>query len=126
MKLVVGGYGQGKAAFACEKFGFRAEEVVDGREASLEELAVAQVVRNYHLYLRRLMEQGESLEKANEELLKRNPHVILIADEIGCGLVPLEAAEREYRDVVGHLLCKVAAEAEQVYRVFCGIGRRIK
>ena len=126
MKLVVGGYGQGKATFACETFGFHAEEVVDGREVSLEELVTAKVVRNYHLYLRGLMEQGESLEGANDELLKRNPNVILIADEIGCGLVPLEATEREYRDVVGHLLCKVAAEAEQVYRVFCGIGRRIK
>ena len=44
MKLVVGGYGQGKATFACEKFGFHAEEVVDGREVSLEELVTAKVV----------------------------------------------------------------------------------
>lgn len=126
MKLVVGGYGQGKTAFACKEFQLASSQVVDGAAASLEELCRYPAVRNYHLFLKQMIERGENLQEGKERLLKENPNVILIADEIGCGLVPMDASEREYRDRAGHLLCEVAAEAEHVYRVFCGIGRVIK
>lgn len=45
---------------------------------------------------------------------------------MGLGVVPVDRAEREYRDEVGKTLCALAARAEQVYRVIAGIGQRIK
>lgn len=126
MNLVVGGYAQGKTAFACAQFQIAESEVVDGATATVADLINCRMVRNYHLFLRGAMERGESLEEMHQRVMSKNPEVILIADEIGCGLVPMEEIEREYRDQVGHLLCTVAKQADHVYRVFCGIGRVIK
>ncbi|MBP6421033.1 MAG: bifunctional adenosylcobinamide kinase/adenosylcobinamide-phosphate guanylyltransferase, partial [Agathobacter sp.] len=42
------------------------------------------------------------------------------------GIVPLDSFEREYRERLGRLLCEIAAKAERVERIVCGIGQRIK
>lgn len=46
--------------------------------------------------------------------------------EVGCGIVPVDAGEREWRERAGRLGCLLAAEAEAVVRVTCGIGRVVK
>lgn len=48
------------------------------------------------------------------------------ADEVGCGIVPMEKSERDYREAVGHAGQMLAAAAAEVYRVQCGIAARIK
>lgn len=59
-------------------------------------------------------------------LLKGNPHRILVTDETGCGIVPMEPFERRYREETGRICCLAARDASQVWRVCCGIGQRIK
>lgn len=46
----------------------------------------------------------------------------IISDEVGLGLVPCDAFEREYREMVGRVLCLLVKECNRVHRVFCGIG----
>ena len=53
-------------------------------------------------------------------LLQRNP---ILGRAI---IVPLDSFEREYRERLGRLLCEIAAKAERVERIVCGIGQRIK
>ena len=50
----------------------------------------------------------------------------MISDEIGNGIVPMDAFEREYREQTGRILIELAKEAEEVIRVICGIGQKIK
>ena len=38
----------------------------------------------------------------------------------------MDAFEREYRERTGRILIRLAQEAEEVERVICGIGQRIK
>ena len=45
----------------------------------------------------------------------------VIATEVGGGVVPLDRAEREARERAGRLSCLLAARADTVVRVFCGI-----
>ena len=54
------------------------------------------------------------------------PDCILICDEIGNGIVPMEAEERTYRECTGRILEGLAAQADEVVRVVCGIGQKIK
>jgi adenosylcobinamide kinase/adenosylcobinamide-phosphate guanylyltransferase len=61
-----------------------------------------------------------------ERLIRENPDVVIVTDEIGYGIVPVDKAEREYREVAGRICTRLAAEADEVYRVICGIGTRIK
>ena len=51
---------------------------------------------------------------------------MITLDEVGCGIVPLEKSERNYREAVGHAGQMLAAAAVEVYRVQCGIAARIK
>ena len=52
--------------------------------------------------------------------------LVIISDEIGYGLVPVDVFEREYREKSGRVNCYLAEKADQVIRVVCGIGSRIK
>ena len=61
-----------------------------------------------------------------KELLEEKRDYIIIADEIGYGVVPIDNFERMYREVEGRICCEVAKNSEKVYRVICGIGTIIK
>ena len=51
---------------------------------------------------------------------------MIICDEIGNGIVPLDAFEREYREHTGRILIELAGKADEVVRIICGIQQRIK
>ena len=61
-----------------------------------------------------------------DKYLEKHPDTVIICDEVGSGIVPLDSFEREYRERLGRLLCEIAAKAERVERIVCGIGQRIK
>ena len=51
---------------------------------------------------------------------------IVIATEIGGGLVPIDKTEREKREAAGRLACLLAERADTVVRVCCGLGQILK
>ena len=59
-------------------------------------------------------------------ILKQYPECFIISDEIGNGIVPMDAFEREYRERTGRILVDLANKAEEVERVICGLGQKIK
>lgn len=143
MILIVGGEAQGKRAYACSRFGggghvdgeYADGGYVDGETCKEEELHTAKGVYNLHLWIRRQIEKEscsdeeeieEQLYRILASVLHKNPRLIIICNEVGCGLVPIEKAERKYRDIVGRFCIRLAEEAAEVHRVVCGIGSRIK
>ena len=68
-------------------------------------------------------EKAVTLESLAEGLASKE---IVIADEIGCGLVPLDASEREKRERAGRLACMLAERADTVIRVVCGCPQILK
>lgn len=126
MIIVTGGAYQGKLAVAkslCKK---ENPVIAEGKEASLEELEQADIIAQFHLYIRHLLEKGIEPEKQVEELCRKNPQVILEITQLGCGVVPMDAFDRNYREQVGRISCKIAESAEAVYMVNCGIAKRLK
>lgn len=124
MILVVGGCFQGKTAYACETFGIKTEDMVDGSICPLESIYDARLLYHFHEYIRRLMENGTDLSL--EELEARNPQLILVTNELGYGVVPVEQFDRAYREKTGRICCQIAKKATEVHRVVCGIGTVIK
>ncbi|ALA58256.1 Bifunctional adenosylcobalamin biosynthesis protein CobU [Nitrospira moscoviensis] len=65
-----------------------------------------------------------------EELLKAmrgsGARVVIVSNELGLGLVPLEPAGRAFRDLAGRANQQIAAEADEVYFVVSGLAQRIK
>ena len=66
---------------------------------------------------------GADLEQLADELSKKE---IVIATEIGGGLVPLDAGERAAREAAGRLACLLAERADTVVRVCCGLPQVLK
>lgn len=124
MILVTGGCFQGKTAYACETFGISMEEARDGAVCALEELYTAKLLYHFHEYIRRLMEAGQEL--SIERILKVNPNIVLVTNELGYGVVPIDKFDRDYREKTGRLCCQIAKQAAEVHRVVCGLGTVIK
>ena len=53
-------------------------------------------------------------------------HDVVIATEVGGGVVPVDAAERAAREAAGRLSCLLAQRADRVIRVFCGLPMVLK
>ena len=128
MILVTGGSCQGKLDFAFRQL-LKTEPdrslYADGAEDDCEAALERPVVYGLHHYMRRLMKEEKDSGSFLEQLQKGNARIVII-DEIGCGVVPMEERDRRLREEVGRAGQKLAKEAETVYRVICGIGIRIK
>ena len=66
------------------------------------------------------------LDLLADALRNANGTVILVADEVGMDVVPASHEGRIFRDLNGITNQKLAAEANQVYMVVCGIELRLK
>ena len=126
MILIIGGAFQGKKEYAKKTFGLKEEEFADGACCGEEELCQANAVFHLHEFVRRCLKEGRDIGGMAERILQKNPSVILLCNELGSGVVPVEAFDREWREATGRLCCRLAAEAEEVHRVVCGIGMVIK
>ena len=149
MILITGGSSQGKYAFARSflKDAVNAT-IIDGQDMDIDKdinsdaeqdtqiecgyclcRKKIDLIRHYHLYLRRRMQQGadeEQLLQETKAFCEKNPDVIVVTEEVGCGVVPMDAFERKWREVCGRASVILAERSEQVYRVICGIPQRLK
>ncbi|MBR1456571.1 MAG: bifunctional adenosylcobinamide kinase/adenosylcobinamide-phosphate guanylyltransferase [Oscillospiraceae bacterium] len=51
---------------------------------------------------------------------------VVIATELGGGVIPTDAAERAHREAAGRLACLLAERADTVIRVCCGLPQVLK
>lgn len=51
---------------------------------------------------------------------------IFIVDDVSQGIVPMDPDRRAWREAVGRTLLWLGKEADEVHRVFCGLGQRLK
>ena len=56
----------------------------------------------------------------------KRARVVVVTNELGLGLVPMEASGRRFRDLAGQVNQQVAVEADEVYFVMSGLSVRIK
>lgn len=131
MVFIVGGREQGKEEFAGEQFPvLENKKLVDGSRALWEEFLKAYYAINLQEMIRRRLEEGEALEVLEQEmagqLFAACPERVLVADEIGCGIVPADKFSRDYRELTGRICCQLAQKSREVWRVTAGIGQRIK
>lgn len=122
MRLIIGGVGQGKLLYTLKTYGFSEQDVAEEFSAACEK----PVFDRFQQAVQSALLEGKNPEKLLEALLSANPKVIILCDEVGCGVVPVQKEERLWRETVGRLCCQLAQRAESVERVFCGIPMRLK
>lgn len=124
MKMIIGGAFQGKLAYAKNKYPDTAW--TDGEQCQFEEIYTCVGINHFHHYIRRALKAGRDMDTLAAEIISRNPEIIIISDEIGYGLVPIEKFERSYREQTGRICTELAGYSKRVDRVICGIGNAIK
>lgn len=126
MIFVTGGCFQGKQQWVLQNCQVQPFRVADGAVCSMEAIKSAGVLDHFHLLVRRWMQAGKIPADETEKILSYNPDIVIITDEIGSGIVPLDVKEREWREVHGRICCQLAGRADAVFRVIAGIGQKIK
>ena len=145
MKLVFGGAHQGKRDFAVENLEVKEQDILDVEELckqidikndrdmfhSLEESMnttgkSAPCVYGLEAFIRLGVYSGRNVDSWLEKWLDETGPRVIIMRDVSQGLVPSSPEEREFREANGRALIKIADRAEEVYRVFAGIGQRIK
>lgn len=116
--LIVGGAAQGKLAYALSCYGLT-------EQAVSEENLDGPIVNRLQEWVRNLLAQKADPVAGIAELVEGRDLVIL-CDEVGCGVVPTDPVQREWREAVGRICCALAQKAVYVDRVQCGIATRIK
>ncbi|MCM1303944.1 MAG: bifunctional adenosylcobinamide kinase/adenosylcobinamide-phosphate guanylyltransferase [Lachnospiraceae bacterium] len=127
MRLIIGGYAQGKKDYVLSRYHIQEDAVWDG--AIPEDTAPGGgtvAIDHFHKWVRNRMLGGGCPEEEIMAFLERCGDCVIICDEIGNGIVPTDPFEREYRERVGRILVRLAEKAEEVERVICGIGQKIK
>lgn len=107
MIFITGPLYSGKKEYACQLLGCSREE--------LSALAVWDV--------QNLAAGCDDLDALADELAR---HEVVIATEVGGGVVPINREERAAREAAGRLSVLLAQRAERVVRVFCGLPMELK
>ena len=153
MELYIGGFAQGKLEYVQNK---KAEEAISiamvidcaqsdyqktlqsidnkikNENADVNNIANVNdivIINHLHMWVKDLLREG--MEESEVQLtilswVSTHPNTILICDELGNGIVPLEKMERIWREQTGRLMIELAKQAERVERILCGLGQRLK
>jgi adenosylcobinamide kinase/adenosylcobinamide-phosphate guanylyltransferase len=124
MVLIYGAAYAGKRDTARKYYGI--SDFADGAEAPFTAVLTAPAVTNYHTLVRRLTDAGEAPEDFTRRLITEDPGAVVITDDIGSGIVPMEREERLWREQCGICMRLLAESAETVIRVVCGIPQVLK
>ena len=108
MKLIIGGAYQGKRQYAIEHY------------------KDEQIVTDFHLKVLDWLKKDIDPILHVKDNLSDFQDKIILCDDISCGIVPVDPLMRKWREAMGHILTLLAKESDEVVRVFCGIGMRLK
>ena len=120
MILIIGGAYQGKLDFAKEAFGLTDADIhiCDTGEIDFSKRCIYGIEE---------FTWGHPDPKAYfREHRKDWEDSILILRDVFCGVVPMEAETRLWRQKTGRLAQYLSKEANQVSRIFCGLEQRLK
>ncbi|EDT75023.1 bifunctional adenosylcobinamide kinase/adenosylcobinamide-phosphate guanylyltransferase [Clostridium butyricum] len=134
MIFIIGGENQGKLEYLFNISRFKKEDVVDclnvdGLKAEEILMSNKPVIYNFNNLIKELLVVYDDEEKVKEnikKMIKENRKAVIISNEIGYGIVPIDKFERRYRELTGRICCEIAKESKEVHRVICGIGTIIK
>ena len=114
MILIVGGLASGKRDYVKKEFGYTDEDMADAL------LDGRPVLYNLQKLVSAAPDSGAELLNA---LLAKD---VVICNEVGSGVVPVDRTERAVREATGRLCVDLAERADKVVRLCCGIPIIIK
>ena len=125
MDLIIGGAYQGKLDFAKQKYGFSDAHVCTcGAESGID--FTAPCINKIEEFTFWCVQNGKDATALFQENRASWDRSVLICQDIFCGVVPLGADLRAWREMTGRLCAYLSREATQVFRIFCGLEQKLK
>ena len=122
MKMVIGGAYQGKTDYAKQVY----PNLVwsDGASCDLKDIFSCSGIVHFEEFVRRWIRENKAEHATDlaEQILQENPDLIVVTVEVGYGLVPVDAFERQYREAVGRICTNLAACADRWIGYSAGSG----
>ncbi len=120
MILIIGGAYQGKLDFAKAHFSLTEQDIFTcaGPEIDFSKRCITNIeefVRENQDPVGYFRDHRQAWEDA-----------VLICRDLFCGVVPMGAENRDWRQNCGRLCQYLAGEARKVSRIFCGLEQRLK
>ncbi|HQQ40994.1 MAG TPA: bifunctional adenosylcobinamide kinase/adenosylcobinamide-phosphate guanylyltransferase [Clostridia bacterium] len=113
MILVIGARVSGKLEYV-KSLGYSDADIANG---VLDERKVVYNLQNV------VFRDPENAPNLLDELLQKE---VVVCDEVGSGVIPLERQERLAREATGRLCIQLAQRAKCVVRLVCGLATVIK
>ncbi|WP_433596309.1 bifunctional adenosylcobinamide kinase/adenosylcobinamide-phosphate guanylyltransferase [Lysinibacillus xylanilyticus] len=130
MHVFIGGAYNGKTDYVMKLLAGQNVELVDGDLPDGTPTCDVLVIRNIEKWLvTQDLEDDEPLVRTiltRLKTLEENCALYIIVTDMGRGVVPMEKQARLLRDTCGRFYQALFSEAEQVVRIWYGIGERIK
>ena len=125
MTLIIGGAYQGKLDYARVQFGLLEADIFECTETTVPDTS-KRCLNHIERYLRYCVRNGEDPQKVLETWLAAQTEAVLICEDIFCGVVPVDAELRAWREACGRFTNLAAERAEAVVRIFCGLPQTLK
>ena len=126
MILIIGGSYQGKLDYARARFGLADDAI----QLCAEDTDALDFSRRCVAYVDRFALNRVRLGLEPAQALGTDParysDIVFIANDVSGGVVPMDPVLRAWREACGRMNMKLAREADEVWRLFCGIPQRIK
>ena len=124
MVFIIGGAYQGKLDYAKATFSIADNEVFtcDSAKIDFSRRCIYRIEEFTLACVRESIDPTEYFRSRREKWKDS----ILICRDIFCGVVPMDAELRAWRQNTGKLCQYLAGEARQVIRIFCGLEQRLK
>lgn len=113
MILVIGGMASGKLDYV-RSLGYREEEIAD---AVLDDCPVLYNLQDL------VFADPDASPRLFSALLEKE---VVVCHEVGSGIIPAKAKDREAREATGRLCSLLAQRADRVVRLVCGIPLILK
>ena len=124
MNLIIGGAYQGKLDYAKKAYNLKDDDVFVCKDAYIDfnKPCIMSLEKFAYACTQSGVSAVEFFKKNREQWLE----CVLICEDIFCGVVPLGAEQRAWRQETGLLCQYLSWEAESVTRVFCGLPQKLK
>ena len=124
MILIFGGAYQGKLEYAKENWNISDDDIFTCME-KLELDPDKKVYYGLEKFIYACVLEGKETKDLISQIDDVNGKVFIVND-ISQGVVPIEADRRAWREAVGRTMLWLGKNADEVHRVFCGLGQRLK
>lgn len=126
MILIFGGVYQGKLDYALKRFELTESDIMRCADGDMVCLEGKKIVYEIDKWILSLIQVERNVPDEVKSFIENNKDIIVICNDISCGIVPTDPVMRKWREEVGKTLGLLAHNADEVIRLYCGIPSKLK